>query len=122
MLRPLLSCLCIGAALCCIISSSANAQEYSHSEWVPQLVQIRSSGTNVYAICGLPSDDIGDLAVGNFSSTPPSGMWLEMTINCYDNPIQAWNAANSYTGIYTLPLAGETPVSNVVCFNSLDTS
>jgi hypothetical protein len=43
-------------------------------------------------------------------------------IPCYDNPIQGWTAANSYTGAYTLPQSGETAMSGVVCFNSLDTS
>jgi Flp pilus assembly protein TadG len=41
---------------------------------------------------------------------------------CYNNPIQGWTAANGYTGKYTLPMAGETVMSNTVCFNSLDTS
>jgi Flp pilus assembly protein TadG len=41
---------------------------------------------------------------------------------CYANPIQGWTAANNYTGVYTLPMAGETVVSNTVCFTSLDTS
>jgi hypothetical protein len=41
---------------------------------------------------------------------------------CYANPIQGWNAQNNYTGVYTLPMAGETVVSNTVCFTSLDTS
>src|ERR1035437_1054097 len=50
---------------------------------------------------------------------PPS---LPNGIACYDNPIQGWNAANNYTGIYTLPLATETPVNNTLCLNSLDTS
>jgi hypothetical protein len=41
---------------------------------------------------------------------------------CYANPIQGWTAQNNYTGVYTLPMAGETVVSNTVCFTSLDTS
>ncbi len=41
---------------------------------------------------------------------------------CYSNPIQGWTAANNYTGVYTLPMAGETIINNTVCFNSLDTS
>lgn len=47
--------------------------------------------------------------------TLPSG------IACYNNPINGWTAGNNYTGVYTLPLAGETPTSGVVCFNSLNT-
>ncbi len=43
-------------------------------------------------------------------------------IICYDNPINGWNAANGYTGIYTLPLATEATKSNVLCLNSLDTT
>lgn len=43
-------------------------------------------------------------------------------ITCYNNPIQGWTAANNYTGIYTLPMAGETLVGNTLCLNSLDTS
>jgi hypothetical protein len=43
-------------------------------------------------------------------------------IPCYSNPIQGWTAANNYTGVYTLPLAGETTMSNTVCYTSLDTS
>jgi hypothetical protein len=41
---------------------------------------------------------------------------------CYSNPIQGWTAANNYTGVYTLPLAGESTSSNTVCYSSLDTS
>jgi Flp pilus assembly protein TadG len=41
---------------------------------------------------------------------------------CYTNPIQGWTAQNNWTGIYTLPMAGETVVSNTVCYSSLDTS
>jgi hypothetical protein len=41
---------------------------------------------------------------------------------CYANPIQGWTAQNNYTGVYTLPMAGETVVSNTVCYASLDTS
>ncbi|WP_348264683.1 pilus assembly protein TadG-related protein [Telmatobacter sp. DSM 110680] len=41
---------------------------------------------------------------------------------CYSNPIQGWTAANNYTGVYTLPLAGETVINNTVCFSSLNTS
>jgi len=41
---------------------------------------------------------------------------------CYSNPIQGWTAANNYTGVYTLPMAGETTMSNTVCYTSLDTS
>ncbi len=41
---------------------------------------------------------------------------------CYANPIQGWTAANNYTGVYTLPMSGETVVSNTVCYTSLDTS
>jgi hypothetical protein len=41
---------------------------------------------------------------------------------CYANPIQGWTAANNYTGVYTLPMSGETVVSNTVCYMSLDTS
>jgi hypothetical protein len=48
--------------------------------------------------------------------TLPSGL------PCYSNPIQGWTAANNYTGAYTLPLSGETTMSNTVCYTSLDTS
>ncbi len=41
---------------------------------------------------------------------------------CYSNPIQGWTAATNYTGVYTLPLAGETTMSNTVCYTSLNTS
>ena len=41
---------------------------------------------------------------------------------CYSNPIQGWTASNNYTGVYVLPLAGETTSSNTVCYTSLDTS
>lgn len=41
---------------------------------------------------------------------------------CYSNPIQGWTAANNYTGIYTLPMSGETTSGGVVCFTSLNTS
>jgi LysM repeat protein len=41
---------------------------------------------------------------------------------CYSNPIQGWTASNNFTGVYTLPLAGETVISNTVCYTSLDTS
>ena len=51
--------------------------------------------------------------------TPPS---LPNGIACYNNPIQGWNAANNYTGIYTLPLSTETTTSKTLCLNSLDTS
>jgi hypothetical protein len=43
-------------------------------------------------------------------------------LTCYNNPIQGWTAANNYTGIYTLPLAGEATANGVVCYNSIDTS
>ncbi len=48
--------------------------------------------------------------------TLPSGL------PCYSNPIQGWTAANNYTGIYTLPMSGETTSGGVVCFTSLNTS
>ena len=41
---------------------------------------------------------------------------------CYANPIQGWTAQNNWTGVYTLPMAGETVVSSTVCYTSLDTS
>jgi hypothetical protein len=41
---------------------------------------------------------------------------------CYSNPIQGWTEANNYTGVYNLPLAGETVMNNTVCFTSLNTS
>jgi hypothetical protein len=41
---------------------------------------------------------------------------------CYASPINGWTAQNGYTGVYTLPMAGETVVSNTVCYTSLDTS
>jgi len=41
---------------------------------------------------------------------------------CYSNPIQGWTAANNYTGVYNLPLPGESSMSNTVCYTSLDTS
>lgn len=41
---------------------------------------------------------------------------------CYANPIQGWTAQNNYTGVYTLPMSGETVVGNTVCYTSLDTS
>jgi Putative Flp pilus-assembly TadE/G-like len=41
---------------------------------------------------------------------------------CYSNPIQGWTAANNYTGVYTLPMSGETTSGGVVCFTSLNTS
>jgi len=47
---------------------------------------------------------------------------LPTGLPCYSNPIQGWTAANNYTGVYTLPLAGETTISNTVCYSSLDTS
>jgi hypothetical protein len=40
---------------------------------------------------------------------------------CYSNPIQGW-IAPTYSGVYTLPLAGETTMSNTVCYTSLNTS
>lgn len=51
--------------------------------------------------------------------TPPS---LPNGITCYNNPIQGWTAANNYTGVYTLPLATQTPMSTILCLNSLDTT
>ena len=53
------------------------------------------------------------------SVTPPT---LPTGITCNNNPIAGWTAANNYTGAYTLPTAADTPVSGVVCYNSLDTS
>lgn len=41
---------------------------------------------------------------------------------CYSNPIQGYTAANNYTGVYTLPIAGETAVNGTVCYTSLNTS
>jgi hypothetical protein len=41
---------------------------------------------------------------------------------CYANPIQGWTQQNNYTGVYTLPMSGETVVNNTVCYTSLDTS
>jgi Flp pilus assembly protein TadG len=41
---------------------------------------------------------------------------------CYANPINGWTAANNYTGVFTLPLAGETTSNGVVCYTSLNTS
>jgi hypothetical protein len=47
---------------------------------------------------------------------------LPTGLPCYSNPIQGWNAANNYTGVYNLPLAGQTTMSNTVCYTSLNTS
>lgn len=47
---------------------------------------------------------------------------LPAGLPCYSNPIQGWTAANNYTGVYTLPLAGQTTMSNTVCYTSLNTS
>lgn len=41
---------------------------------------------------------------------------------CYSNPINGWTAANNYTGVFTLPLSGETTSGGIVCYTSLDTS
>lgn len=41
---------------------------------------------------------------------------------CYSNPIQGWTAANNYTGVYTLPMSGETTSGGIVCYTSLNTS
>lgn len=41
---------------------------------------------------------------------------------CYANPIQGFTAQTNFTGVYTLPMAGETVVGNTVCYTSLDTS
>jgi hypothetical protein len=41
---------------------------------------------------------------------------------CYANPVQGYIASNNYTGIYVLPLAGETAVNGTICYTSLDTS
>jgi hypothetical protein len=51
--------------------------------------------------------------------TPPT---LPSGITCYSNPIQGYIASNNYTGVYTLPLAGETAVNGTICYTSLDTS
>jgi Flp pilus assembly protein TadG len=51
--------------------------------------------------------------------TPPT---LPNGLPCYSNPIQGWTAANNYTGVYTLPMSGESTASGVVCYTSLDTS
>jgi hypothetical protein len=51
--------------------------------------------------------------------TPPT---LPSGITCYSNPIQGWTAANNYTGVYTLPVSGETAVNGTLCYSSLDTS
>ena len=41
---------------------------------------------------------------------------------CYANPSQGWTQQYNYTGVYTLPMSGETVVNNTVCYTSLDTS
>jgi len=51
--------------------------------------------------------------------TPPT---LPNGITCYSNPIQGYIASNNYTGVYTLPLAGENTVNGTLCLTSLDTS
>jgi hypothetical protein len=43
-------------------------------------------------------------------------------ITCYANPVDGYIASNNYTGVYTLPLAGETAVNNTICYNGMDTS
>ena len=53
------------------------------------------------------------------SITPPT---LPNGITCYSNPIQGYIASNNYTGVYTLPLAGETTINATLCLTSLDTS
>jgi hypothetical protein len=50
---------------------------------------------------------------------PPA---LPNGLPCYANPINGWTAANNYTAIFTLPMAGETVINNTVCYTSLDTS
>jgi len=47
---------------------------------------------------------------------------LPAGITCYANPVQGYTAATGYTGNYTLPVAGETPTSNTLCYTSLNTS
>ena len=47
---------------------------------------------------------------------------LPTGITCYANPVQGWTAANNYTGVYTLPISGETATSGTICYTSMDTS
>jgi hypothetical protein len=48
--------------------------------------------------------------------TLPSG------ITCYANPVAGWTAANNYTGVYTLPISGETATGGTICYTSMNTS
>ena len=43
-------------------------------------------------------------------------------ITCYANPVAGWTAANNYTGVYTLPISGETATSGTICYTSMNTS
>lgn len=41
---------------------------------------------------------------------------------CYANPVQGYIASNNYTGVYVLPIAGETAVNGTICYTSMNTS
>ena len=41
---------------------------------------------------------------------------------CYANPVAGWTVANNYTGVYTLPISGETATNGTICYTSMDTS
>jgi Flp pilus assembly protein TadG len=43
-------------------------------------------------------------------------------ITCYPDPVDGYIASNNYTGIYTLPVAGETAVNGTICYQSLSTA
>jgi Flp pilus assembly protein TadG len=47
---------------------------------------------------------------------------LPTGITCYANPVNGWTSANNYTGVYTLPIAGETATSGTICYTSMNTS
>jgi hypothetical protein len=41
---------------------------------------------------------------------------------CYANPVVGFTAATNYTGVYTLPVAGETATNGTICYTSMNTS
>jgi len=47
---------------------------------------------------------------------------LPAGITCYPDPVDGYVASNNYTGVWTLPVAGETAVNSTICYQSLSTA
>lgn len=98
----------VGSASVCASTVSAVASSWDNS----------SNINNDGSICPAATAIQGGAPCNSGSITVPT---LPTGITCYNNPVNGW-VAPLYNGVYTLPVSGEVPVNNSICYNSLNLS